>query len=204
MAYTTQKSLLRKVREGDEIGWLEFYQTYRPLILRRGMDFNLRPQELEELLQKVMLEFFRKDLLGTKFDIDNIPPELTFRYDSGKGRFRDFLRRIVTNHACKILRARRDQQPLDDGVQATIDPDGGDDARWEEEWRRHLLTEGLKELRCRVEPITFQAFELYSLKERDASETAEFLGLSLASVYTARSRCVAKLQSIIEELERKQ
>ena len=36
MAYTTKKSLLRKVREGDEIGWHEFYETYKPLILRRG------------------------------------------------------------------------------------------------------------------------------------------------------------------------
>ena len=200
MAYTTKKSLLRKVREGDEIGWLEFYRTYRPLILRRGMDFKLRPQELEELVQKVMVEFFRKDLLETKFDIDNIPPELTFRYDSGKGRFRDFLRRVVTNHACKILRDRRDRQPLDEEL-CRIDPDAGDDARWAEEWRHHLLTEALKELRSQVEPITFQAFEMYALKEHSAQETAEFLTISVASVYTARSRCVARLKNIIKDLE---
>ena len=203
MAYTTRKSLLRKVREGDEIGWLEFYRTYRPLVMRRGMDFKLRPQELEELIQKVMTEFFRKDLLGTKFDIDNIPPELTFRYDSGKGRFRDFLRRVVTNHACKILRARRDQQDLDDADRIP-DPDAGDDARWEEEWHHHLLTEALKELRDQVEPITYQAFEMYALKEHSPRETAEFLAISVASVYTARSRCVARLRTIIKELENRQ
>ena len=203
MAYTTKKSLLRKVRAGDEIGWEEFYRTYRPLILRRGLDFKLRPQELEELFQQVMLEFFRKDLFDTKFDIDNIPPELTFRYDSGKGRFRDFLRRVVTNHACKILRARHDDRELADDSADAIDPNSGDDARWDEEWRRHLMTEGLKELRNHVEPITYQAFEMFAIKKHRADETAEFLGLSVSSVYTARSRCVAKLRNIIEDLEKR-
>jgi len=200
MAYTTRKSLLRKVREGDEIGWREFYCTYRPLILRRGMDFKLRPQELDDLLQRVMEEFFQKELLAVKFDIDNIPPELTFRYDNGRGRFRDFLRRVVTNHACKILRARRDQRPLD-GDSPLPDPEAGEDARWEQEWRCHLLNEALRELRNQVAPVTFQAFEMSSLKEHGARETAAFLGISPAAVYTARSRCLARLRKIVKELE---
>src|SRR5574344_659369 len=147
MSYTTRKSLLRKVREGDEIGWREFYDTYRPLILRRGGDFFLRPQEQTELVQKVMLEFFQKDLFRTKFDIDNIPEKLTFRYDDRHGRFRDFLRRVVTNHALNILRARRDQIPVENLENVLPERADGRDEQWDAEWRQHLLTQALAELR---------------------------------------------------------
>ena len=41
MAFTTKKSLLAKVRAGDEVSWREFYDAYRPLILLCGGDFNL-------------------------------------------------------------------------------------------------------------------------------------------------------------------
>ncbi len=203
MAYTTRKSLLRKVREGDEIGWAEFYATYKPLILRRGMDFSLRPQELSELVQKVMLEFFLKDLFHTKFDIENVPDDLTFRYDSKHGRFRDFLRSVVTNHALKIVRERRDQEPVDELENVLPDPNGGHEAEWDGEWRQHLLTQALVELRSRVEAVTYQAFELYSLKGKKPEKTAEFLGISKESVYTARTRCVAKLRAIVRDLEAK-
>lgn len=204
MAYTTKKSLLRKVREGDEIGWHEFYETYKPLILRRGMDFSLRTQELAELVQKVMLEFFQKGLFHSRYDIDNVPEELTFRYDEKKGRFRDFLRRVVTNHALKILRSRRDQAPLDGLAHAIPDPSCSCDEQWENEWRQHLMTQALAELRGQVASVTYQAFEMYAMKRKSVTDTAEFLNLSVSSVYTARSRCVAKLKAIIRELEARQ
>ena len=36
MAFTTKKSLLAKVRAGDEISWQEFYDTYKPLMILVG------------------------------------------------------------------------------------------------------------------------------------------------------------------------
>ena len=195
MSYTTKKSLLRKVREGDEIGWNEFYETYKPLIIRRGMDYGLRPQELGDLVQKVMLEFFQKDLLNED--------ERTFRYDEKKGRFRDFLRGVVSNHAMKLLRSRKDQVPVDTLESILPDPSADQDAQWQTEWEQFLLTQALAELRNQVEEITYQAFEMYALKNRPAQQTADFLDLSVASVYMARSRCVAKLKNIIRELEAK-
>ena len=60
MAFTTSKSLLAKVRSGDEISWQEFYNTYKPLIYLCGGDCNLTIDEKEELVQKVMTEIFQK------------------------------------------------------------------------------------------------------------------------------------------------
>ena len=44
MAFTTSKSLLIKVRNGDEISWSEFYKTYQ------GLGGNGQAQEYYELV----------------------------------------------------------------------------------------------------------------------------------------------------------
>lgn len=82
MGYTTKKSLLEAIREGDEVSWFEFYETYRPLIILRGNDYRLSSVELEDLCQLVLLDLFKA---GRRF-----------RYDPAKGRFRDYLRRVIT------------------------------------------------------------------------------------------------------------
>jgi len=51
MAFTTRKSLLMRVREGDEVSWNDFYKTYKPLIFLCGDDCGLLPDEKEELVQ---------------------------------------------------------------------------------------------------------------------------------------------------------
>lgn len=92
MAFTTRKSLLAKVRAGDEVSWSDFYTAYKPLIYLCGNDCGLNNAEKEELVQQVMTEIFRKDIIG-KFDPDNIPKDITFKYDPAKGRFRHYLRK---------------------------------------------------------------------------------------------------------------
>ena len=81
MAFTTKKSLLKKVRAGDEISWNEFYQTYKPLILLCGMDCSLTQYENEELVQLVMTEIFRKDILKN-YDLDKVPDHIVFQFGS--------------------------------------------------------------------------------------------------------------------------
>ena len=56
MAFTTRGSLLSAVRRGDEVGWQEFYDMYKPLILLRGSDLRLSQTEKEDLVQLVMLD----------------------------------------------------------------------------------------------------------------------------------------------------
>ena len=92
MAFTTRGSLLSAIRRGDEVSWDEFYRMYRPLILLRGGDLRLNQTEKEELVQLVMLSFFRT--------------ARTFHYDKSLGRFRDYLKRIIQNKACDLMRKR--------------------------------------------------------------------------------------------------
>ena len=203
MAFTTKKSLLAKVRAGDEVSWAEFYAAYKPLILLCGQDCQLTPDENDELVQQVMSEIFRKDIVG-KFDPDHIPDDVVFHYDPSRGRFRHYLRGIIRNQALKLIRKRNGTVDLDDPVQQVAEPvvDIWDEM-WNEEWKRHVLAMALTELKGQVQPETYLAFEMYAIQERPVQEVAGFLNLSVASVYTAKSRCIAALKEIISKLEEK-
>ena len=80
---------------------------------------------------------------------------------------------------------------------------GAEPVGWEEEWHRHLLNMALIELKGRVQAETYVAFEMYALQNRPVQDVAEFLNISIASVYTAKSRCIAALKEIIADLEEK-
>ena len=57
-------------------------------------------------------------------------------------------------------------------------------------------------LKRRVDEKTFQAFEMYGLQNRNAAQVAEILGMSVASLYTAKSRCMKMMQEIIARYNR--
>ena len=200
MAFTTRKSLLARVLEGGEIPWREFYATYKPLILLCGDDCGLAAEEKEELVQNVMCEIFQKDIIG-KYDPDHVPDDVVFKHDPARGRFRHYLRKIIRYQAIRLLRDRRKKGvPFDEN--ATTDEEGcidaGLDNSWDEEWRRHVLNMTLAELKGRIKPEHYLAFEMYALQNRSVQEVAEFLGLSVAAVYTIKSRCIATLREIAE------
>ena len=204
MADTTSKSLLAKVHGGDETSWDKFYDAYRPLILRAAHKLDLNSAEQNELVQAVMLEVFNKDIAG-KFETDTIPENVTFVHDPSKGRFRHYMRRIAHFQALKIIRKRKSAVSLDNAaVSSKIAPTVEEwDEIWDKEWQKHVLNMAMVELRGRVKPETYVAFEMYAIQNRKVEDVADFLNLSVSSVYTAKSRCITTLREIIKDLEEK-
>ena len=201
MAFTTKKSMLARVRRGDEISWKEFYDTYRPLIYLVGKDCGLEPAENEELVQNVMCEIFRKDIVG-KYDPDHVPDHVSFQHDESKGRFRHYFRGIVRNQALKIYHSRWSFKMLEEVPEPVYCQRF--DTSWNDNWRSHMLNQAMTELRQRVRPSTYSAFELYTLQERPVKEVAKVLNLSVDSVYVAKNRCVAALRQIIAKIEKEE
>ena len=78
------------------------------------------------------------------------------------------------------------------------------DTSWNDNWRSHVLNQAMTELRQRVRPSTYSAFELYTLQERPVKEVAKVLNLSVDSVYVAKNRCVAALRQIIAKIEKEE
>ena len=181
-------SLLSSIKAGDELSWEEFYQTYLPLIRIRARDHRLSISETDELVQNTVLAVFE----GSR----------KFHYDSSKGRFRDFLRKIIDCRAFDIMRQRHYERknPLPEEDVILDDRQSELERRWDDEWKDHVLKESLKELKAKIEPETYQAFEFYALKGMSGKEVAEFLGISEDIVYVSRHRAVAKLREIIRSI----
>ncbi len=185
MSYTTSQSLLLRIRSGDEIAWDEFHQRYHGMIRWVAAGAGVHAVDADDIVQDVLLEIFK----GQK----------TFRYDRGKGRFRDYLfvvaRRCLARH---FHRSRRQPQPTDSLPELVADAPQQEE--WEAEWRRHVLREAIEVVRQAVEPSTFRAFELYELEGKPVEVVAAELGIAPASVYVYKKRVLRRLRGFVEEL----
>lgn len=187
MSYTTDLTLLEKITEGDEISWQRFSNMYSPLIKASGKEWGLTEAQCEELIQEVLLSFFKASK--------------TFRYDSCKGKFRNYLRTIVRNHIFRILKrkaAESGQHPLAE------DPflDLAFEEKWDQEWHNYLFSEALAILKQEMEPLAFQAFYLYVIKEQPSPLVASILGISVNAVYIHKCRALDSLRKTVRKLEK--
>ena len=192
--YTTRTTLLRQIQCCDELSWDEFYRIYKPLVFAVGKQLSLPPCDCEDLLQKVMLVLFNGEAL--------------LRYDPEKGKFRTYFGSIIRNKAIEMLRdsARHGQQAASQAPDPAVpEPQYGDAHDpfrrvFDQEYDRYLLTLALEELRSRVEPETYDIFQMVVLQERSPKEVARYLDVKRASVDVYCSRCRRKLREIISEI----
>ena len=177
---STHRSLLERVRSGEEIAWTEFYARYAPVIRFVGSLYHFNDFECEDLVQNVMLKFF--------------DAQKKFVYRENQTRFRTWFATVIRSQAVEYIRkaGRGRENPLPDDM--TDDPFS---EKFLQEWRKVVFQDAMDELRLRVDPVTFQAFELYGLQGRSAGEVAKTLDLSRAQLYVAKSRCLKILREII-------
>lgn len=188
MAFTTKGSLLAAVRRGDEIGWQEFYDMYKPLILLRGGDLRLNQTEKEELVQLVMVDFFKGSA--------------TFVYDRSRGRFRDYFKRIIHNRACDLMRKRQDGTVSMETVGECVEalPQEAED-RFDAEWRELVLAQAFEELKQKCDPTTLQSYDCFVRQNLPAKQVAKLLGITPNAVYQHRYRVEEMLRNIVKRLD---
>lgn len=182
---STHKSLLERVQNGEEVAWREFYDRYAPVIRFVGSLYHFNEFECEDLVQNVMLKFF--------------DARKKFVYREKQTRFRTWFAAVIRSQAVDYIRkaGRGMENPLpEDDSQ---DPFAED---FMQEWRKVMLEEAMDELRVRVDPVTFQAFELYGMQNRPAAEVGALLHLSPDQLYVAKSRCMKMLREIIARKNR--
>lgn len=188
MAFTTRVSLLSAVRKGDEIGWQDFYDNYKPLILLRGGDHKLNQTEKEELVQLVMLAFFRQSE--------------TFVYDRALGRFRDYLKCITDHQAFDLMNKRKDGTVSITANESEInDLLAKSDDVWEKEWEKYVLNNALNEVKSTVEPETYQIFHAITFDEMPITEAASIFNKSPNTIYAIKHRVAKKLKEIYDSFD---
>ena len=184
MSYTTSVGMLEEVRKLSDAGCDRFYRTYRPLVLLHGRDCGISGADLDDLVQMVMVDFFRND---------------RFVYDAEKGRFRSFLRRIIHARSMDLLRLRR----RDRRHAELVEPDElFCDRRDDEEWRAFVRDEALRRLRAAVSPEHFQQFCMLTEGARSVRDVAGFFAVPESTVYTAFRRTRKTLEKIVRDIER--
>lgn len=178
----TRRTLLEKIKTGDQISWNEFYDRYSPVIRIIGLKSGIRQNDIEDLVQEVMQSFFKS--------VDH------FCYDPAKARFRTYFNRIIRSRICDIFR-RQDESATD---LQNDDKDNSFEIIFDEQWRALILNEALSALKERVKPQTYLAYTLTEYEMWETKRAAEFLGISENSVYIGRKRCQEFLKKKIIEL----
>ena len=186
MAWTTRKSLIGRVLDGDEESWTTFYINYSRLIYAIGERSGLSADDCDDLVQETMRTIFNN--------------RERFRYDSTAGKFRTYLTGIVKHKVCDHYRKHDDRvvDAGDDAVPETVDPLNRLEEACSLEWKNHILNLAIMELRGKVAPETFDAFQMYVLQEHTPREVAGALAISESAVYVYKNRCLKHLRSIVE------
>jgi RNA polymerase sigma-70 factor (ECF subfamily) len=190
----TRQSLLVRLKDPqDGLAWAEFLAIYTPLIDRLARARGFQEADAADLAQEVF-----RAVAGA---IDRYDP------DPALGSFRGWLFRIARNLMINLLAAQRIRPRAtgDSNVQELLEqvpaPDSAETALFDAEFRRRLFHWAAEQVRSEFRESTWKAFWLTAVEGKDPSTTAEAVGISVGAVYIAKSRVMARLRAVIEEVE---
>jgi RNA polymerase sigma-70 factor (ECF subfamily) len=184
---TTSVSLLERLRQPSDNGaWERFVALYTPLLYSWACGMGLQAQDAADVVQDVFATLLQK------------MPSFTYNPDKS---FRGWLRTLAINkwrdnrrrHAAALRRG--DDAPIAD----LAVPDGAE-ALWETEYQQHLVGRALELMQAEFQPATWKACWEVVVSDRPAAEVAAELGLSVASVYAAKSRVLRRLRQELDGL----
>ena len=187
----TRASLLIRLRDrSDQPAWNEFVSIYGPVIYgfarRRGLQDADAADTMQDVLRSVTTAIQRLD------------------YDPLQGRFRGWLYTLTRNRVLTLLSSRNGKARAtgDSNVQSLLSaqPDRGEsvDEEWELDYRRSVTAVVLDELREEFSEKIWQAFWQTAVDARPAGEVAKSLGMSLGSIYVAKSRVLARAREVVQ------
>lgn len=178
----TRESLISRLRQKENEGWREFFETYWKLIYNAARKSGLTDTEAQEVVQETMIGVSRR-----------IPG---YRYDPELCSFKTWLMNLVRWRVVDQFRNREDHATLD---QAFDVADEKAFARlWEEDWERNLINAAVERIRNNVRPQEFQIFAYSVLQKNGPKKTAEVLNLSITYVNVANHRVMRRLQEEIK------
>jgi RNA polymerase sigma-70 factor (ECF subfamily) len=188
----TRASLLLRLRDPhDQAAWGEFVDLYAPLVYGYGRKQGLQDADAADLSQEVL-----GAVAGAVGRLD---------YDPYRGSFRNWLFTVVRRKLSNWRRSQRNR--LDGSLAAEADkfleqfPMPEEMAEWEAEWERRLFAWACEQVRRTVAGVTWQAFWRTAIEDQSGKQVADALGLSVAAVYLARSRVLARLKDLVRSAQ---
>jgi RNA polymerase sigma-70 factor (ECF subfamily) len=185
--HTTPVSLLERVRSpGEQLAWGRFVEMYTPLLYYWSCRMGLQESDAADLVQEVFA------ILVVKL------PE--FVYDRKKS-FRGWLRTILYNKWRDKQRRIAAEPPMQGGSGLADQPGPPEPATfWEIEYRQQLVGRALELMQSEFQPTTWRACWEVVVSGRPVAEVARELGITVDSVYAAKSRVLRRLRKELEGL----
>lgn len=191
---TTRPSLLARLRDpADAAAWSRFVDLYAPLVYRFARRRGLQDADAADLTQEVL-----RAVAGAAG---------RFTYDPRQGRFRGWLQTVVRNKLINFAaKARRQMRGSGDSAVQELLAASAEAPELEEAWRdeyhRHLFHWAAEQVRNEVQRSTWEAFQRSAVEGKRGQAVATELGMSVAAVYLAKSRVLARIKELLkDELE---
>lgn len=187
---TPPSMVARLQRNRDEQAWRDFVDAYIPAVVAYLRSKRLQDADARDITQEV-LRSVAKAIGGF------IPgPE--------HGRFRSWLFAIVRSKLVDHWRrAKRAPASCGTDLQQTLEgiPDGADQAIWEQQCKLQLLHWAANQIQREFSPATWEAFRLAAIENIPPREAAKQLGMTVSNVYVCKSRVLARLREVVEQME---
>ncbi len=189
----TRVSLLAQLGKdpNDSTAWNAFEARYRPRIVDWCRRWGMQDSDTQDVAQMVLLRLAVK-MRG-------------FKYDSSRS-FRGWLRTLTRHAWSDYLMDRRRSVAADTGPRAldalqTVAARDDLERRMEEAFDLELLELATSQVRKRVAAHTWEAFVATAIEGLPAADAAARLGMSVVSIFKARSNVQKMLRQTIAELE---
>lgn len=188
----TSESLIVRVRDpSNRAAWDQFEQLYRPVIFRIARARGLQHSDALDLVQQVLMSV--SAAIGR------------YEKQSEGMRFRNWLSRVTRNAILKAL-SRGPRDPAAGGTDALnllhdVPGDDATEALIDLEYRREVFVRAAARVRTEVQEETWLAFEATVLQDVSIEVAAKRFGMSIGSIYAARSRIMRRLRTAVQELE---
>lgn len=192
---STSSTLLMRIRDiSDADAWGQFLERYTPRIYAWCRRYQLQESDASDVTQDVLTKLLRA--------------MRSFEYDASRGSFRGWLK-TVTNNAIRDFLGEQTGSDRGSGDTIVMDrlaalqaPDAlADLARTiEAEAEQELLQTAEAAVRLRVQPQTWQAYELTSKQHLKPQEVSARLGMPVSEVYVSKSRVIKWLREEVRKL----
>jgi RNA polymerase sigma-70 factor (ECF subfamily) len=187
----TRSSLLLCLRDAENVeAWNQFIEVYLPLIHQFARRRGLQDADAADVTQEVL-----RQVASSMRE---------FNYDRDRGRFRSWLFAVTRTRIYNHL-SRQRLGTVGSGDTGMLERLSEQPAAEEEVWNHDLHQRLFAVAMQRAEPefraSSWQAFRRTAIDGEAASSVAAALDMSTGAVYVAKSRVLARLREIVQELD---
>jgi RNA polymerase sigma-70 factor (ECF subfamily) len=187
----TRPSLIVKLQgQRNELAWTQFVTDYEPFLRRLIQRQGVPERHLADVTQQVLAAIARS-VSG-------------WQDDGNPASFRRWAARVARNVVIKFMTRERRQIGGQGGTEL-IDllnqvPDEASDQQQDSRYEHELIVWAAEQVREEFRASSWQAFWATLIEGRDVADVAAELNVTPGSIYMARSRIMAKIQSKVAEV----